>query len=435
MVQKAAGGATAGKSTATGARHEELFRWTDLYSKATGVATRVIDRNGAVLFASDIGRSADFCTLAAGKRGETCAKTWLYGTYQAERFGGRYIFFCRHSLLYWTTPVALGNGVRGAVVAGPVLGVRDVGFFESEIAPASADVSTARERFVAVPYIEPGRVTALSELLFATVSTADLAIGRDYTTEKELIDQQSRIAEYIHDVKSRAGARVEERPYPIEKERELVRRVASADQEGAARLLNEILGAVFFSASYDFEAVKARTLELMVLLSRAAVEGGAATDEIFGINHEHLREIDSIHTLDALSHWLARILRRFTDCVFVLKDVKHVDVMQKSIRYIRTHYQEKLSLDAVAATVGLSPSYFSRIFKEEMGVPFTRYLNGVRIERGKELLNATRLELSDVASLVGFEDQSYFNRVFKRLTGTSPGRYRESRGRSGGGVA
>lgn len=410
-------------------RHiSDLTRWSQLYSKATGIATRLIDEAGAILVAFDAGMAGDFCSVATDSE-EGCTKTWLYGGYQAERFGGRYIFFCRHSLMYWTCPVH-AEGFRGAVVAGPVLGVRDAGFFESEIAPTATAVRRARERFAAVPYVEPSRVTALSELLYATVAATDAVAAGAFEAERERVDQQSRISEYIHALKTRVAGTVQRRAYPIEKERELIRRVAAADQEGAAKLLNEILGAVFFDNSYDFDAVRARTLELMVLLSRAALEGGAEADEVFGLNHQHLKEIDGIRSLDALSHWLSRILRRFTDCVFVLKDVKHVDVLQKSVRFIRSRYHEKLSLDEVSSAVGLSSSYFCRIFKEEMGMPFTRYLNQVRIERAKDLLASTSIELADIASLAGFEDQSYFNRVFKRITGTSPGRYRESRGRS-----
>ena len=78
----------------------------------------------------------------------------------------------------------------------------------------------------------------------------------------------------------------------------------------------------------------------------------------------------------------------------------------------------------------MSPTYFSKLFSEEMGCRFTAYLNKVRVEKSKLLLKGSGIPLVDIAGLVGYEDQSYFTKVFKRVTGVSPGKYRESGGRA-----
>ena len=83
----------------------------------------------------------------------------------------------------------------------------------------------------------------------------------------------------------------------------------------------------------------------------------------------------------------------------------------------------------MARRVYLSPAYFSRVFKEETGEAFTAYLNRVRIDRSKELLRHKSIRLTDIALLVGFEDQSYYSKLFKKLEGISPLRFRESKGR------
>jgi YesN/AraC family two-component response regulator len=137
-----------------------------------------------------------------------------------------------------------------------------------------------------------------------------------------------------------------------------------------------------------------------------------------------------MRSIDDIAHWLSKIMVRFTDLVFTLKDVKHADVMQKALKYINARYAEEITLDEVAGSVFLSPTYFSKLFSEEMGCRFTAYLNKVRIEKSKLLLKGTDIPLVDVAGLVGYEDQSYFTKVFKRVTGLSPGKYRESGGRA-----
>ena len=86
-----------------------------------------------------------------------------------------------------------------------------------------------------------------------------------------------------------------------------------------------------------------------------------------------------------------------------------------------------LTQEEVAQRVYLSPTYFSRVFKAEMGEPFTAYLNRIRIEHSKELLRHKSIRLTDIAQLVGFEDQSYFTKVFKKLVGVPPLQYRNSK--------
>ena len=90
---------------------------------------------------------------------------------------------------------------------------------------------------------------------------------------------------------------------------------------------------------------------------------------------------------------------------------------------------KKIALEDVAEHVFLSPSYFSKIFNEELSSNFSKYLNKVRIEQAKRLLLSSSASLIEISNLVGFDDQSYFSKVFKKLTGVTPGKYREARGK------
>ena len=73
--------------------------------------------------------------------------------------------------------------------------------------------------------------------------------------------------------------------------------------------------------------------------------------------------------------------------------------------------------------VCLSPDYLSRIFRQETGISFHQYLNNVRITKAKELIRTTALRLTDISQMVGYDDQSYFTKVFKRTAGIAPGEY------------
>jgi two-component system response regulator YesN len=213
--------------------------------------------------------------------------------------------------------------------------------------------------------------------------------------------------------------------YPIRKEKELQHAIALGDKRLSQKLLNEILGHIYFASGNNFELIRARILELVVILSRAALEGGADIKQIFGLNFQYLKQINRFHNLEELTLWLSRIMERFTDHVFNLANIKRKDVIFKSIDYIRKNYMKKVTLDEVAACVYLSPSYFSKVFKQEMEMSFNTYLNYIRIEMSKKLLSDPSIAIVDISNLVGFEDQSYFSKVFKKMTGLSPKKFRE----------
>ena len=101
--------------------------------------------------------------------------------------------------------------------------------------------------------------------------------------------------------------------------------------------------------------------------------------------------------------------------------------IQKAIGYIRIEYASDLSLDDIAARVGLSKYYFSREFRRVTGYPFVSYVNIVRCEQAKRLLTQTQMRVGEVAVACGFSNQSYFTRTFFAHTGSRPLDYREKK--------
>ncbi len=411
------------------------------YSRSTGIPAHIIDAEGTVIEAFDsagdaLGPGSDsggvLCPVCAvlgvGDREEE-RRAQLFVAYQAERFGGKYIQLCPHSLLFWAAPVVADGIMHAALIGGPVMVVETCEIYE-ELRAAGKVPRGAEDAVRAVldsaPRVPPQRASSLAELLCDVA--AAVSCRSPFGEQQERENQQSRIAEVIQDLKGEETSPTS--CYPIEKERELLLAISRGDKSDAQRLLNEILGHVFFSSGQDTQAIKARVLELVVLLSRAALEGGAEMEQIFGLNFTYLNQVSKMRSVDDIASWLSKIMVRFTDLVFTLKDVKHADVMQRALKYINSHYTEEITLDDVANAVFLSPTYFSKLFSEEMGCRFTAYLNKVRIEKSKLLLKSSDIPLVDIAGFVGYVDQSYFTKVFKRVTGMSPGKYRESGGRA-----
>lgn len=98
--------------------------------------------------------------------------------------------------------------------------------------------------------------------------------------------------------------------------------------------------------------------------------------------------------------------------------------IEKSIKYIHDNFKQKLTLQMVASYVFLNPQYFSRIFKKEVGVTYTDYVNKLKIDYACKLLETTNYPAYRISSECGFTDPSYFNRVFVQHMNMTPKAYR-----------
>jgi AraC-like DNA-binding protein len=98
--------------------------------------------------------------------------------------------------------------------------------------------------------------------------------------------------------------------------------------------------------------------------------------------------------------------------------------LRRAEQYMRQHYAESASLARVARVAGFAPSYFSKLFRQKHGFTFEQHLLALRIDRAKQLLSGTDLNLQRVAQLCGFSTRHHFGMMFRRMAQETPGRYR-----------
>lgn len=98
----------------------------------------------------------------------------------------------------------------------------------------------------------------------------------------------------------------------------------------------------------------------------------------------------------------------------------------KRILYkIHQQYMEDISLESLAAEINLSPKYLGKLFKQEMGIGFIKYLTNYRLEMAKQFLQWTNKKITDISRAVGFQDASYFCHIFRQRYEMSPEQYRK----------
>ena len=135
--------------------------------------------------------------------------------------------------------------------------------------------------------------------------------------------------------------------------------------------------------------------------------------------------MQKIHSLSEIKKYVVRLLNEAIELRDAESGRRYSDLIAAAKKEIENHYMtEEISLNTVAISVGMSPSYFSSIFSKEAGKTFVEYLTEVRIEKAKEFLMCCSMKTSEIGYEVGYKDPHYFSYIFKKVQGCSPKEYR-----------
>lgn len=395
------------------------------FCASTGLGCTVSDTEGRLLFEHGYGCHSCGLCRAAGLPDENCIRAHNYGMMEAERFGGKYIYFCPLGLTCFVSPIIGEAGSMAKITVGPFLMVELQDFIDCELKENLHLDAPTRERVVSllkkVPQIMPQKVQELSILLFMAVGFLNNVSAENQMLAIERSDLlQGQISGYISQLKNSRSPR-----YPFELERSLLESLAQGDKPGTLQKLQEYLAALFAAGGGNPAWMNQKALELIVLLSRTLTEKGADEQQTLFWLQRCQKEVSQRKNFHDLSAWLYETLSDLLDRTAGYADARHANIIHRCIQYIGTGYAEHLTLESAARALFLSPDYLSRIFSKETGTSFNRYLNNVRITKAKELIRSGNLRLTDISQMVGYDDQSYFTKVFRRITGMSPNEYRK----------
>lgn len=124
---------------------------------------------------------------------------------------------------------------------------------------------------------------------------------------------------------------------------------------------------------------------------------------------------------EALIHWVSGL----TDPLKACQPTKDAQPIQRVIKAIEADCSLPYSQQNLSRSIGVTPAYFCRLFKEETGQHFSSYLTRVRMDHAEKLLRQGGRSLQEIGELCGYPNKSYFCQVFKRCTGLTPGEYED----------
>jgi AraC-like DNA-binding protein len=201
--------------------------------------------------------------------------------------------------------------------------------------------------------------------------------------------------------------------------------IRSGDRPSAREILNRILVAIHQSAGDRLELVKSYFLELVVSMCRTAVESGVESERLLGASFQRMTELAAIHSEEMLAPWLVQVLENLMDEIESARVKESPQRLFDSIAFMQRHCCERITRDDAARAAHLSGSHFSYLLRRDSGATFTDLLNRMRVDRAAELLVETDKPLSIIAVETGFNDQSYFTKVFKRHRKIPPLEFRK----------
>ena len=162
------------------------------------------------------------------------------------------------------------------------------------------------------------------------------------------------------------------------------------------------------------------------MITRFCTEGGMAMEESFDLSDAYIQKMDRCTNLAEIVMLHDQMSLDFAGRMRSLK--KHAassKQVAEAIDYIYVHIMDRITINDLASAICISPTYLSRIFKQETGVSVSEYILKKKIEKAQNLLRYSDSSIIDIANYLSFSSQSHFIQVFKNTVGLTPKKYRD----------
>lgn len=204
--------------------------------------------------------------------------------------------------------------------------------------------------------------------------------------------------------------------------------VSQQQVERTYRILKEYFGHFYKNRVTATDPLRAACHSLRSVLLSVLKEKGFTEDALKSRDEKLLDALPRYVTVQGYENWAKQMCEKAFSQLQLLEGHSCSKEVLQVANYILSHFSESLTLEDAVQLVGRSKNYFSSVFKKEMGMSFVDYINHVRINEARRLLETTDALTYEIADKVGFSDYKYFSLVFKKAVGVSPSHYRKKLG-------
>lgn len=352
-----------------------------------------------------------------------CKRTLLSSIRTAAQLGEPYIFRCPSGLMEIAVALILQGKIRGYFIAGPIaMGNNKEMIIKNLLKNITLppDIYPGLAMFISdMKVFTPKEVGYLASLFNSTILCSINSVEA-YKKINENYKEQIFVGEQIQKYKKQK----KQLDYPYELERELINKVKNGDRKGAHSTLIDLLDKISLIESGDLSFIKIRALGICTILTRISTKQEIS----FQISSQEIENMDLLNKVESFKD-LCQLTTKI--CENVCRNITsqsytgNSSIIINACNYIDKNYMNKITLKDIADELYTNLSYLSTLFKKEMGIGFTEYVNDIRLKRAQDLLINSNKSLLDISLCVGFDCQSYFTKVFKKKNGITPSEYRK----------
>lgn len=162
------------------------------------------------------------------------------------------------------------------------------------------------------------------------------------------------------------------------------------------------------------------------LVARFCIGSGMTTEEAYSLSDVFIMRADECKNIEEVRAIHYEMIEEYTRKMRILRNSRlYSKRILQAVEYISSHLHRRILIEDVADAVGITPAYMSRLFKSEMKMSFTEYVNQQKIEEALGLLRYSDYTDSEISNLLSFSSQSYFIKTFKKITGMTPHEYKK----------
>lgn len=162
------------------------------------------------------------------------------------------------------------------------------------------------------------------------------------------------------------------------------------------------------------------------LVTRAAIRGGLDRSTAFSLSDAYIQRAELMNDYEGLMRLSARMLEDFTERVADAQCGGKSPLIRAAREYILLHLDQSVTTEELSRAMGINRTYLCKRFQEEAGMTVNHYVTALKMDEARRLLKITKKTSAEIAEVLGYSSQSYFQSVFKKHTGRTPGEYRES---------
>lgn len=271
----------------------------------------------------------------------------------------------------------------------------------------------------------------LMEILQITGMAAKLITEQEYTDEQLMRANYQAMDNAKEEQQERLWFDIKSEDEDIyrhsyQEERRILDAVKDGNVEEAVRLSKEMDSNIGRLGESETDHWRNLSIVAATLCARAAIEGGVMPAIAYRLSGFYINKSTACKDITQILIYRNHAIEELAKLVRGQKEKRHTSSYTEQCKdYVYGHYREKIYLDDIAGTLGISSSYLSRLFKRETGVSLQDFINDVRVEKAANLLIYSEETLPGIAGYVNFPSQSYFGKIFKQKMQMTPKKYRE----------